>query len=115
MLALLVELRRLGELIDLSVDARADEAVAGELCELLVKLALSAGCDIPYRMLLPKTIDGLLAAGRSAIMRGPQIRCRYSVPLMGQAAGIAAALAVKEGKEPRNINVRELQRILCSR
>ena len=70
------------------------------------------GCDIPYRMLLPTTVDGLLAAGKSAFKRGPQIRQRYCVQLMGQAAGVAATLAVSHGVEPRQINVRELQKIL---
>ena len=68
------------------------------------------GCDIPYRMLLPAQVNGLLAAGKSAVKRGPQIRQRYCVQLMGQAAGIAAALAVKHGVEPRHIDVKELQR-----
>ena len=78
------------------------------------KRAFSEGCEIPYRMLLPKKVNGLLAAGRSAITRGPQIRCRYSVQLMGQAAGVASALAVKHDIEPRDINVKELQKLLCA-
>ena len=73
------------------------------------------GCDIPYRMLLPKKIEGLLAAGKSAVRRGPQIRQRHSLQLMGQAAGVAAALAVRYGVEPRDIDIRELQRRLRSR
>jgi len=72
------------------------------------------GCDIPYRMLVPKEIDGLLAAGRSAIKRGPQIRQRCFVQLMGQAAGVAAALAVKNNVEPREIDVKQLQKLLHS-
>ena len=71
-----------------------------------------ADCDIPYRMLLPQKMDGLLAAGKSAMKRGPQFRVRYSCQLMGQAAGVAAALAVKHGVEPREIDVKELQKIL---
>ncbi|MEW6751782.1 MAG: FAD-dependent oxidoreductase [Candidatus Latescibacterota bacterium] len=69
-------------------------------------------CDIPYRMLLPRTVDGLLAAGRSAVRRGPQIRQRHSLQLMGQAAGVAAALAVEQGVEPRQVDVHRLQRAL---
>ncbi len=70
------------------------------------------GCDLPYRMLLPQGVDGLLAAGKSAVRRGPQIRQRHTVQLMGQAAGVAAALAVKHGVQPRDIDVAELQQIL---
>jgi hypothetical protein len=32
--------------------------------------------------------------------------------LIGQAAGVAAALCVKNGIEPRDLNVKDLQRIL---
>lgn len=74
----------------------------------------AGGCDVPYRMLVPREIDGLLAAGRSAIRRGPQMRQRYSVQLMGQAAGVAAALAVKNNVEPREIDVKQLQKLLHS-
>ena len=70
------------------------------------------GTDIPYRMMLPKKINGLLAAGKSAMNRGPQFRARYSCQLMGQAAGVAAALATKSGIEPREIDVKQLQKIL---
>ena len=73
-----------------------------------------ADCDIPYRMLLPREVDGLLAAGKSASRRGPQFRVRYSCQLMGQAAGVAAALAARHGVEPRAIDVGELQKILHS-
>jgi len=68
--------------------------------------------DIPYRMLLPKTIDGLLGAGRSAMIYGPNFRVRYSVMLCGQAAGIAAALCAADGVAPRELDVKKLQRIL---
>jgi hypothetical protein len=71
-----------------------------------------AGCDIPYRAMIPKKIDGLMAAGRSAMNRGPQFRSRYSCQLMGQAAGVAAAMAVKHGVQPRAVDVKELQRAL---
>ena len=70
------------------------------------------GEGIAGSRLLPTTVDGLLAAGKSAVKRGPQIRQRYCVQLMGQAAGVAATLAVSHGVEPRQINVRELQKIL---
>ena len=70
------------------------------------------GTDIPYRALIPKEIDGLIAAGRSAVPRSPNFRQRYSMMLMGQAAGIAAALCAKKEIQPRKLDVRGLQRIL---
>ncbi len=68
--------------------------------------------DVPYRALVPKGIDGLLAAGRSASPRPPNLRARYSMLLMGQAAGIAAALCVKKGIQPRELDPKDLQRML---
>jgi len=70
--------------------------------------------DIPYRMLLPKRVEGLLAAGRSAHRKPPNLRVRWSVMLMGQTAGIAAALAVRDGVHPRGLNVKKLQKALLA-
>ena len=69
-------------------------------------------CDVPYRIMLPQKIDGLLAAGRSGLYYGPNFRQRWSVMLNAQAVGLAAALCVAEGVEPRNLEVKKLQRIL---
>jgi len=68
--------------------------------------------DFPYRQLLPKKIEGLLAAGRSAIIQPPVTRVRWMVFLMGQAAGAAAALSAKKGLMPQELNVKELQSLL---
>jgi len=72
---------------------------------------------IPYRCLIPKNIDGLLVAGQTISMTymahepGP---CRGMVPCThwGQAAGTAAAIAVKNGISPRNIDVKLLRKTL---
>ena len=63
--------------------------------------------EIPYRCLLPQKINGLLVAGRCiscdrdalASMR-VQPTCMFT----GHAAGLAAALAVKEGIEPHLVD-----------
>ncbi|MFO7535252.1 MAG: FAD-dependent oxidoreductase [Kiritimatiellia bacterium] len=73
------------------------------------------GFDFPYRQLLPQQAEGLLMAGRSAIIQPPVNRTRYKVMLMGQAAGLAAALAARDGVSPRQIDVQELRRILVTR
>jgi len=65
--------------------------------------------DIPYRALVPRGVDGLLAAGRSAVPRGPNFRARYSMMLMGQAAGIAAGFCALRGVEPRDLDHRLVQ------
>ena len=71
--------------------------------------------DIPYRCLVPKKIDGLLVAGRNVSMTHLALAsARVMGPAMalGEAAGKAAALSIKEGVEPRNINVKALQQAL---
>ena len=72
--------------------------------------------DMPYRMLLPKKIDGLLVTGRGAgfLRRGhdPNTRERTNMMALGQATGIAAALAAANGVTPRELDVKELQRTL---
>lgn len=73
------------------------------------------GYTIPYGCLVPKTIDGLLLAGRN-ISGTHMAHANYRVmPIcanMGQAAGIAAALAAKDGILPRDVNVKRIQEIL---
>jgi hypothetical protein len=69
--------------------------------------------DVPYRVMLPKGIDGLLAVGRSASgIPDTLLRNRMAAKVMGQACGIAAAMAVKKRISPRQLNVRELQKAL---
>ena len=70
--------------------------------------------DFPYRQLLPRKVDGLLATGRSAIIQPPVMRVRWMVFLMGQAAGVAAAKAAKRDVTPRELDVRELQSVLVN-
>ena len=105
-----IESVRLVTFDDVAKSTRLDDVI----CIFYGDAKRPDGCDIPYRMLLPVEVDGLLAAGRSAILRGPTLRTRFRVQLMGQAAGVAAALAVKNGVEPRDIDIKQLQKILHS-
>jgi hypothetical protein len=71
--------------------------------------------QIPYRSLLPAGLDGVLVAGRSlSATHEAQGATRVMPPsfAMGEAAGAAAALAVKVGVEPRAISIPALQRTL---
>ena len=68
--------------------------------------------QIPYRCLVPKTRDGLLVAGRCvSATREALGAVRLTAPAMamGQAAGTAAALAVRAGRQPRNVDIQQLQ------
>lgn len=75
------------------------------------------GFDVPYRILLPKGLDGLLVTGRGAayLRRGHDpsgMRARPSMMTLGQATGVAAALAAKSGVTPKKIDIKTLQKIL---
>lgn len=71
--------------------------------------------QIPYEALIPKTIDGFIAAEKnisvSHIVNGTT-RLQPVVMSIGQAAGAAAAIASANNIEPRNISITELQDIL---
>ena len=70
---------------------------------------------VPYRSFVPRKIDNLLVAGRcfSADFRAIEMmRLIPSVMLMGQASGVAAAIAVESSKVPRDIAIKDLQREL---
>lgn len=70
------------------------------------------GYDFPYRQLLPKGLDGILVAGKSAIIQPPTNRTRWKCFLMGNVAGVAAAMAVKKGVSPSKIDIKQLQKTL---
>lgn len=71
--------------------------------------------DIPYRSLLPKEVEGLLLSGRN-ISGTHRAHASYRVMgvalATGQAAGIAAALAVKNGCTPRELDYHQVQEAL---
>ena len=72
---------------------------------------------VPYRSLLPKEIDGLLLAGRCVSADSTAagaIRVMPPCMAMGQAAGIAAAMAAEQAKSVKRIDVCELQRRLTA-
>ena len=67
---------------------------------------------VPMGVLLPKEVDGLIVAEKSIsvsnLVNG-STRLQPVVMQLGEAAGIMAALAVKQGIEPREVAVRDVQ------
>jgi len=80
-----------------------------------VTLRDTAPFDIPYRCLVSREVENLMAAG-STISTELIVwaATRYSAPSVctGQAAGTAAALAVKNKIAPKHLNVKLLQKKL---
>ncbi len=79
---------------------------------ILKRLPEGEAYDIPLRCLLPRGLDGLLVAGR-CLSGTHEAHSSYRVmPIVmatGQAAGVCAALAAREGIGPRAVPVREVQ------
>jgi hypothetical protein len=70
---------------------------------------------IPYRSLVPRDVDGLLFAGRCLSAEADAMVQLRLIPVCfatGQAAGTAAALAVRDGVSPRDLDVAQIQRSL---
>jgi len=68
--------------------------------------------DIPYRTLLPQGVENLLVAGRCHSATSEALassRVTATAMGMGQAAGLAAAMAVATRTSPRAINLTQLQ------
>ena len=71
--------------------------------------------QIPYRSLLPQRASNLLAAGRCISVDHRAHHATKEIPACfatGEAAGIAASLALSRGVTPPELDVRELQRLL---
>ena len=71
--------------------------------------------DIPYRSLVPETTEGLLLAGRcisGTHEASASFRTQGVVMGFSQAAGVAAALCVQQGKEPGELSAPDIQRKL---
>jgi hypothetical protein len=71
--------------------------------------------EIPYRCLVPQQVEQILVAGRCiSADHGAHARSRNMPACMatGQAAGIAAAVAINERVSVRNVSVAKVQRRL---
>ncbi len=74
--------------------------------------------DIPYRALVPKGAEYLLVASGRSFPSAGQIAHPYregaATLLMGQGAGVAAALVARTGIAPRSLDIGLIQKTLLS-
>lgn len=81
------------------------------------KIEIAPRYYIPYRSLVPKNCNNLLVAGKTLSCESQAVggmRCMPAAMAMGQAAGIAASMAIQGGREVRDIDVSALQAELRS-
>lgn len=74
--------------------------------------------DIPYRSLIPQKVKNLIVAGRCISTTHEAmsaIRVMAPCMAMGEAAGRAAKMAVRQGVQPANIDVKKLQKELLEK
>lgn len=73
------------------------------------------GVGIPYGCMVPESINGLLMSGRCISVTHQVFAMTRIIPTcmaIGQAVGTAAAIAVKQGIQPRDVDVQELRKAL---
>ncbi len=76
------------------------------------------GFDVPYRALMPVTVENLLASGRCISVDRDALGSVRGEPVCmatGEAAGVAAALAAQGGRAVQDVPVAELQKLLLKR
>lgn len=76
------------------------------------------GCQVPYRALLPRGLDNLLVVGKAYSGDHDSqvvLRMQRDYMHMGEAAGVAAAQAVRSRSTARSVSVKDLQAELTRR
>ena len=98
-----------------------DDAIAVASYPLDIHHPQGGGCtlewcgdcyDIPYRSLIPQQVKNLIVAGRCISTTHEAmsaIRVMAPCMAMGEAAGRAAKMAIREGVQPADIDVKKLQ------
>ena len=72
---------------------------------------------VPYGCLLPEGVSGLMVAGRSISADAVAASATRMIPcciVIGQAAGLAAAIAIREGIDPSSVDVESLRKTLSA-
>lgn len=73
--------------------------------------------EIPYGSLLPKGLERILVTGKAISAKSyalPSIRMQPDMENLGGVAGLAAAMAAKQGRSPRQLSAQELQQRLVA-
>lgn len=74
--------------------------------------------DIPYRALLVKGLSNLMVAGRclgAEFLVESSLRVQHSARASGEAAGIGAAMALRQNVEPRQIDGADVRGVMIAK
>ena len=70
--------------------------------------------ELPYRIMLPHNVENLIVASGKSASTDPRglIRGQVSCYLLGQAGGVAAAVAARRDSSAREVSIQDVQREL---
>jgi len=100
-----------------AISPSLDEVMIEKFDDTVAKPYLHREMRVPYRSLVPQKVENLVVAGRCISAKQDamvQLRLIPACFVTGQAAGTAAALALREGVTPRQLDVSLLQQTVSS-
>jgi len=67
--------------------------------------------ELPYRIMLPQNVENLIVASGKSVSTDPRglVRSQVQCYVLGQAGGVAAAVAAKSGRSMREVDIRQVQ------
>ena len=70
--------------------------------------------ELPYRIMLPQNVENLVVASGKSVSTDPRgwVRGQLQGYVLGQAAGVSAAVAVQSSTTTREVDIRKVQREL---
>jgi len=93
------------------------EIKTNKFYDTVAKPYVESEMRVPYRSIVPQEVENLLVAGRCISAQQDamvQLRLIPACLVTGQAAGTAAALALRENITPRRLNVSLIQKTLTN-
>jgi len=100
--------------LDIATAKKFDDVIAWH--SVIPMVNDGAPIEIPYRIMLPQKVENLLCPGRHLSADAETISGVTLIPQCvgtGQAAGVAAAVCVKDGTTTHNVDIKKVQKILC--
>lgn len=72
--------------------------------------------DLPFRIMLPQNVENLIVGSGKSVSVSPRglLRLQVHCYVLGQGAGVAAALSAKKGTTAREVGLREVQKALLA-